>query len=172
MTAKNESSLCFFPQRCLACGLCVEACRRQESRLTAHDGPVPARGRLAVYQANDGPHLAVCRQCTTPPCVEVCPSGALVKDEAGRVVLDSGGCVGCQACVDVCPFRAIFFEGGIAYKCDLCSGTAAPPCVIACPQEALLWQEARQVAAQRRRFRTRHLDLTAKVDGSGPVSKE
>jgi molybdopterin-containing oxidoreductase family iron-sulfur binding subunit len=48
----------------------------------------------------------VCQQCSEPPCMEVCPTGATTKDENGIVLVDRNLCMGCKACVMACPYGA------------------------------------------------------------------
>ncbi len=43
-------------------------------------------------------------------CAEVCPTGALGRDEAGAVVLDLGRCLFCGACARVCQSGALRFS--------------------------------------------------------------
>jgi formate dehydrogenase iron-sulfur subunit len=98
-----------------------------------------------------------CMHCSNPPCVAVCPTGALSKE--GEVTyLDETRCIGDRYCVNACPFEAIRFDEdkGIVQKCTLCVDRLAadqpPACVKACPAGALTWDERPlQVAAARER---------------------
>lgn len=61
---------------------------------------------LAVFQFS-------CRKCTDAPCIEVCPSDALEKDEANIITRSTNLCVSCKSCVVICPFGTMmtdFFE--------------------------------------------------------------
>lgn len=95
----------------------------------------------------------VCLQCADPACLEVCPTGALSRDEErGCVVLDEGACTGCGLCVEACPFGGIFLVDGKAVKCEVCD---APLCVRACAAKALecvAW-DAGEVEKQGRLYR-------------------
>jgi Fe-S-cluster-containing hydrogenase component 2 len=151
---RAEARLVIHTALCDGCGLCVAACTRRWSK-------IDAASRLAVQQRGTELHLAVCRHCARPPCVEVCPEGALRRDGGARVVLDREACMGCQACVAACPFEAIFAGDALAvYKCNLCGAGSRPPCVTACASAALAWQTPEQVARQHRGSRA-HNTLSA-----------
>ena len=64
----------------------------------------------------------VCKHCTESACLDVCPTGALMRTEFGTVVVQSDICNGCGYCVAACPFGVIERrEGdGRAWKCTLC----------------------------------------------------
>lgn len=54
-----------------------------------------------------------CRKCTDAPCINVCPSDALEKDELGIISRSTNLCISCKSCVVICPFGTImtdFFE--------------------------------------------------------------
>ncbi|MGB6065714.1 MAG: 4Fe-4S dicluster domain-containing protein [Desulfomonilaceae bacterium] len=86
----------------------------------------------------------VCYQCSDPPCLKACPSGALQIDRSKGTlarIIDENICIGCQECVKACqqyfrPSRSMFDpEKGKAFKCHLCFGD--PQCVKFCPSGAL-----------------------------------
>jgi len=62
---------------CINCGKCVQVC------------PYHAIIRIPV------------------PCEEVCPVGAISKDESGKAVINFATCVSCGQCMDACPFGAV-----------------------------------------------------------------
>jgi Fe-S-cluster-containing dehydrogenase component len=87
--------------RCVRCNACIDACRR-----THADG----HERLALRGPAVGDTLILvtaCTNCVTAPCVPVCPTGALIRSEAGRVTLREEICIGCHLCEEVCPLDAI-----------------------------------------------------------------
>src|SRR5690349_516717 len=49
----------------------------------------------------------VCKHCTHAACLDVCPTGALVRTEFGTVVVQEDICNGCGYCVPACPFGVI-----------------------------------------------------------------
>jgi Fe-S-cluster-containing dehydrogenase component len=113
-------------RKCMGCYACEVACKE------AHVIP-PDQGSLIRISRADATRAEaevrghyrtlVCVHCVEPPCVEVCPEGAITRRDDGIVLLDSGNCTGCRSCAEVCPYDAIFFdeEGGVAIKCDLCA---------------------------------------------------
>lgn len=122
------------------CRACAEACARARTipRITALDLP-----EVSFHGA------VTCGQCGEPACRDACPTGALVKDDAGIVHLDEERCVGCGACAVACVWGGITFDlaRGRAAKCDTCGGR--PACVAACPTGTLAWLETSKLA---RRF--------------------
>jgi formate dehydrogenase iron-sulfur subunit len=64
----------------------------------------------------------VCKHCTESACLDVCPTGALMRTEFGTVVVQSDICNGCGYCIPACPFGVIDRreDDGRAWKCTLC----------------------------------------------------
>ncbi len=85
----------------------------------------------------------VCKHCTHAACLDVCPTGALIRTETATVVVQPDVCNGCGYCVTACPYGVIDIrEGdGRAFKCTLCyDRTGAglmPACATACPTESI-----------------------------------
>jgi formate dehydrogenase iron-sulfur subunit len=100
----------------------------------------------------------VCKHCTESACLDVCPTGALMRTEFGTVVVQDDVCNGCGYCVPACPFGVIArreSDGG-AHKCTLCydriGDGLTPACAKACPTESIQFgplDELRERAAQR-----------------------
>jgi formate dehydrogenase iron-sulfur subunit len=85
----------------------------------------------------------VCKHCTEAACLDVCPTGALMRTEFGTVVVQDDVCNGCGYCVSACPFGVIGrrdSDGG-AHKCTLCydriGDGLTPACAKACPTESI-----------------------------------
>jgi formate dehydrogenase iron-sulfur subunit len=85
----------------------------------------------------------VCKHCTESACLDVCPTGALMRTEFGTVVIQDDICNGCGYCIPACPFGVIDrreSDGG-AHKCTLCYDRLGegltPACAKACPTESI-----------------------------------
>ena len=81
----------------------------------------------------------VCKHCVQAACLEVCPTGAIIRTEFDTVVIQSDACNGCRDCIAACPFGVIDINpvSGTAQKCTLCydrlQGGLEPACSKACP---------------------------------------
>jgi formate dehydrogenase iron-sulfur subunit len=100
----------------------------------------------------------VCKHCTEAGCLDVCPTGAIMRSEFGTVVVQDDVCNGCGYCVSACPFGVIArreTDGG-AHKCTLCYDRIVdgltPACAKACPTESIQFgqlDELRERAEER-----------------------
>ncbi|WP_092627211.1 4Fe-4S dicluster domain-containing protein [Actinopolyspora mzabensis] len=100
----------------------------------------------------------VCKHCTHAACLDVCPTGALIRSEYGTVVVQDDVCNGCGYCVPACPYGVIDIhpENGGAFKCTLCQDRLGsgmtPACATACPTESIQYgplDQLRERAEQR-----------------------
>ena len=100
----------------------------------------------------------VCKHCTHAACLDVCPTGALVRTEFGTVVVQQDVCNGCGYCVSACPYGVIDQrkEDGRVFKCTLCYDRLGhgqePACAKACPTQSIQFgplDELRERAAAR-----------------------
>ena len=64
----------------------------------------------------------VCKHCVNAPCLEVCPTGSIVRTEFDTVYIQEPACNGCRDCIAACPFGVIHVsaEKHIAQKCTFC----------------------------------------------------
>ena len=46
----------------------------------------------------------VCKHCVQAGCLEVCPTGAIIRTEFQTVVIQADVCNGCGYCIPACPF--------------------------------------------------------------------
>ena len=85
----------------------------------------------------------VCKHCVQAGCLEVCPTGAIIRTEFDTVVIQSNVCNGCRDCIAACPFGVIGLNpvSGTAQKCTLCYDRMqvglTPACAKACPTESI-----------------------------------
>jgi formate dehydrogenase iron-sulfur subunit len=85
----------------------------------------------------------VCKHCTHAACLDVCPTGALMRTEFGTVVVQSDICNGCGYCIPACPYGVIDQrkDDGRAWKCTLCydrlGAGMEPACAKACPTDSI-----------------------------------
>jgi formate dehydrogenase iron-sulfur subunit len=110
---------------------------------------VPARDVISEIAGGDGPATRwlmssdVCKHCTHAACLDVCPTGALVRTEFGTVIVQPDVCNGCAYCVSACPFGVIDRreDDGRAWKCTMCydrlRGGLEPACAKACPTDSI-----------------------------------
>lgn len=104
----------------------------------------------------------VCKHCVRAGCLEVCPTGAIIRTEFDTVVIQSNTCNGCRDCIAACPFGVIDINpvSGTAQKCTLCydrmrSGLP-PACAKACPTTSIQFGPIRDLQ-ERARKRLAHL---------------
>jgi len=87
----------------------------------------------------------VCKHCTHAACLDVCPTGAIIRTELGTVVVQEDVCNGCGYCVPACPFGVLdkreIEDDGRVWKCTLCYDRTrdglTPACAQACPTESI-----------------------------------
>lgn len=85
----------------------------------------------------------VCKHCVQAGCLEVCPTGAIIRTEFDTVVIQSDACNGCRLCIAACPFGVIDINPAslTAQKCTLCydrlQNGMVPACSQACPTESI-----------------------------------
>jgi formate dehydrogenase iron-sulfur subunit len=51
-----------------------------------------------------------CRRCEDAPCIGVCPTDALEKDEDGIIMRHTNLCISCKSCVTICPFGTMMTD--------------------------------------------------------------
>jgi len=115
-----------------------------------------------TMQAGDGKAWLmmsdVCKHCKHASCLEVCPTGALIRTEFDTVYIQPDVCNGCRDCIAACPYGVIGLDehSNVAQKCTLCydrlQGGMEPACAKACPTQSIQFgpvDELRAKASQR-----------------------
>jgi formate dehydrogenase iron-sulfur subunit len=108
----------------------------------------------------------VCKHCVNAPCLEVCPTGAILRTEFDTVYINEPACNGCRDCVTACPFGVIHMSPTrlVAQKCTFCYDRLkeglTPACAQACPTQSIRFGK---VADLKRQAETR----VAQLQGQG-----
>jgi formate dehydrogenase iron-sulfur subunit len=159
---------------CIGCKACEVACKEWNQLPSRNGGVIEMSGNSYdntmqldgthwrhvkfVEQFNedrtDGRWLMmsdVCKHCVTAPCLEVCPTGAIIRTEFDTVVIQSDTCNGCRACIAACPFGVIGINdvSNVAQKCTLCydrlQAGMEPACSQACPTVSIRFGPIREL---------------------------
>jgi formate dehydrogenase iron-sulfur subunit len=102
----------------------------------------------------------VCKHCANAPCLEVCPTGTILRTEFDTVYINEPACNGCRDCVSACPFGVIHMSTDpiklVAQKCTFCYDRLrhglTPACAQACPTQSIRFgplKELKNIAASR-----------------------
>ena len=89
----------------------------------------------------------VCKHCTDAPCLNVCPTNAIVRTEFDTVYIKQDTCNGCRDCISACPYAVIGFshKTGTVHKCTFCydrlQAGLKPACATACPTQSIKFGE-------------------------------
>jgi formate dehydrogenase iron-sulfur subunit len=162
---------------CIGCKACEVACKEWNQLPAAEGGRPPLSGdSYDNTRRLDGIHWRhvrfveqfsadrsqgrwllmsdVCKHCVQAGCLEVCPTGAIIRTEFDTVVIQSDVCNGCRDCIAACPFGVIDLNpaSGIAQKCTLCydrlRADLEPACSKACPTDSIQFGSIRELRAR------------------------
>ncbi len=144
------------------CDACVTACQNEYGwgpESEPHSAPNQKAQWIRKVKLTDKAtgHVQtlplMCQHCETPPCVDVCPTGASMKRADGIVLVDKHICIGCRYCMMACPYKARSFVHedlrdqnvnaprgkGTVESCTMCvqrvDNGGIPACVEACNAE-------------------------------------
>lgn len=131
------------PDNCVGCRNCEMSCAFSRTKETCES----KESNIKVNHYIDERVLIpmTCLHCSEAWCLEVCPAGAISRDEkTNAVVIDEKRCAGCKMCMLACPYGNIHFDSEklVSRKCDLCGGN--PKCVTHCIAGALSYEEEDQ----------------------------
>ena len=148
--------------RCTGCKTCVLACKDYHDlgidnayrKVYDYEGGSWAANEDGSYTQNVFMyHLSIaCNHCNVPACTEVCPTGAMHKDDMSIVSVSTDRCIGCGYCTLACPYHAPHIDSKLkkSSKCNACEERLLegrqPICVEACPLHALYFGKMSEIS--------------------------
>lgn len=164
---------------CIGCKACEVACHQWNALPARNEGVVPLSGlsydNTVALSDVDWRHVKfieqfsedrsranwlmmsdVCKHCVNAPCLEVCPTGAIVRTEFDTVYIQEPACNGCRDCIAACPFGVIQVSASkkIAQKCTFCydrlQNNLVPACAQACPTKSIQFGPIEELRATAR----------------------
>lgn len=139
----NKKIIVSDKEKCSGCNACVVICL--EKHYDVEEIGV-ARREIKRYENEKNSTIEFyslsCFHCTDCPCIEVCPTKAIKRDEeTNMVIVEEDICIGCEKCKDICKYNIIKMENGKIVKCDGCVDRIKigqePLCVQTCQGKAL-----------------------------------
>ena len=151
---------------CIGCKACEVACHQWNALPARNDGRVEMTGQSYDNTGSlsdvDWRHVKfieqfspdrsqarrlmmsdVCKHCVDAPCLEVCPTGSIIRTEFDTVYIQEPVCNGCRDCIAACPFGVVHVgeQKQIAQKCTCCydrlQAGLVPACAQACPTASI-----------------------------------
>jgi molybdopterin-containing oxidoreductase family iron-sulfur binding subunit len=160
VTAKTRWGLLIDINKCPSgCDKCVTACSQENGWKSTGHPETDAQWirKVTLRDPRTGVKReapVMCQHCASPPCVDVCPTGASFKRADGIVLVDKHICIGCRYCMMACPYKARSFVHeehddqkteaprgkGTVESCTFCvtriDAGGIPACVEACAAKA------------------------------------
>ena len=169
------------PELCIGCRHCEVACAIAHAEIKNLFAAVSEekRSQPRIYVEMGIHYLTFpnrCRHCDPAPCMQVCPTEALVRDVGtASVVVHYDRCIGCAVCAMACPFGIIRFnpvhqldtDRAVNAKCDNCivrqKSGLIPACAEACKTGALVFGDADDLIRSSRKDFTLRLITSAET---------
>lgn len=167
--ATRERALLVDLERCIGCRSCQVACKEwnelpAEPQINrgSYENPPDLNpnnyNRIRFIEQEEAKGVdwlffsQRCLHCGDAGCVNVCPSGALFKEDDGTVGVDQKKCIGCMYCKAACPFDIPRHDAmKKVSKCHMCptriNAGMEPACSKACPTDAIAFGPREQVVA-------------------------
>ena len=96
---------------CVGCAACDIACKTEnntDENVHWSNHITETKGTFPNVRFQYIPTL--CNHCENAPCVKVCPTQSMHKDEDGLTLHDADKCIGCRSCQMACPYGVIYFN--------------------------------------------------------------
>ncbi|MFT4976810.1 MAG: Fe-S-cluster-containing dehydrogenase component [Myxococcota bacterium] len=132
-------------RKCIGCHACSTACKSENEVPLGVNRTWVKSVEVGLFpDVKRSFQVTRCNHCANPPCVRICPTGAMYQRDDGIVEFESDSCIGCKACMQACPYDAIHIDPNTqtAAKCHFCSHRTEiglePACVVVCPEHAII----------------------------------
>ena len=168
---KNRWGMLIDTNKCGDCNECVTACNEEHGIKSNGRQATDAQWiRKVKLRDKSNGHIVslpmMCQHCESPPCVDVCPTGASFKRADGIVLVDRHICIGCRYCMMACPYKARSFihetiknqkvnaprGKGTVEACTLCvvrvDNGQQPACVEACSEKAIIFGDLKDSSSE------------------------
>ncbi len=108
---KKKYAMIIDLKKCVGCGGCDLACKTENNTPDDINWASHTNETTGTFPNVQYLHIpTLCNHCENPPCVRVCPTGAMHKDVNGTVMHDASACIGCKSCMLADPYGVIHFN--------------------------------------------------------------
>lgn len=111
--------------RCVGCGACDLACKSENNTPVGIDWASHKVETHGVFPNTTYEHVpTLCNHCEDAPCIRVCPTKAMHKNEKGMVIHDPNICIGCKSCMLADPYKVISYNKDPAFLSWVTDGSS------------------------------------------------